>query len=304
MKIMIKRDNEAQAVAAAYGAAALVFCVLLLAVWQFSLLERSLSRQVTLGNAAFAQQEQLLQMAMGTQREPRILRAYKRLRAEQLQTVAQARAERQRTIELTRAGYLASLVLLGAIGVWIAAFAFTMRRARFHRAEAFKDPLTGLANRSGAIKTLQARAEGGNCESFGVVFLDLDGFKKINDKHGHASGDVLLQGVASRLSGEVREGDVVARLGGDEFLCIIAPPTNGEHLRIIAERLQRAVTRPYSAGDDNFVIGCSAGYSLFPEDGLEAQSLLDRADRAMYTAKAAGGGVQGATPLRKAYRGA
>jgi diguanylate cyclase (GGDEF)-like protein len=304
---MIERDNEARAITAAYGAAAAVFLVLLLAAWQFSLLERSLTRQIALGNAAYAQQERLLQMAAEKpavrsfleQREPQILRAYKKLRTEQLQTVAEARAQRARTIALTRFGYGVSLALLAAIGIWIAAFAFTIRRAKFHRAASLKDALTGLTNRTGAIRNLQTLTAHG--ESFGVVFLDLDGFKKINDTHGHARGDTLLQDVASRLTGEVRGGDFVARLGGDEFVCIIAPPTSAQHLRSIAERLERAVTRPYSAGDDSFIIGCSAGYSLFPDDGLEAQALLDRADRAMYTAKAAGGGVQSATQLRKAY---
>lgn len=312
MNMMMKRDSEGRAIGAAYGAAALVFIVLLLAVWQFSLVERSLSKQIALGNAAYAQQERLLRMAAETpavrafiqKHEPQILRDYKRMRATQLQTLAQAKAQRRRTIELTRAGYVASWVLLGAIAVWIAAFAFTMRRARFHRAAALKDALTGVANRAGAIRDLQQLTAAGTCDSFGVVFLDLDGFKKINDMHGHASGDALLQDVASRLSSEVRAADIVARLGGDEFLCIVAPPTSAEHLRVIAERLQRAVTRPYAAAGDAFVIGCSVGYSLFPDDGLEAHALLDRADRAMYSAKAAGGGVHGATQLRKAYRGA
>lgn len=307
---MLKRDNEARAIAAAYGAAALMFCVLLLAAWQFSLLERSLSRQIALGNAAYSQQERLLQMAAEKpavrtfleRHEPQILRDYRKLRVEQLKTAAEARAQRARTIALTRSGYVASLALLAAIAVWIAAFAFTVRRARFHRAAAHRDALTGLANRAGAIRSLQNLTADG--ESFGVVFLDLDGFKKINDSHGHARGDMLLQNVASRLTGEVRGGDFVARLGGDEFVCIIAPPTNAQHLCSIADRLRRAVTRPYSADGEDFIIGCSAGYSLFPDDGLEAQSLLDRADRAMYAAKAAGGGVQSATPLRKAYRGA
>lgn len=303
----MKRDTEAHAIAAAFGAAALVFCVLLLAVWQFSLLERSLTRQIALGNAAYAQQERLLEMAAEKpavrafleQREPQILRAYSKLRSEQRKTAAEARSQRARTIALTRSGYIVSLALLAAIAVWIAAFVFTIRRAKVHRAAALSDSLTGLANRAGAIKSLQRLTANG--ESFGVVFLDLDGFKKINDMHGHASGDSLLQEVSSRLSAEVRTGDYVARLGGDEFVCIIAPPTNAQHMRAIAERLGRAVTRPYNTAGDIFIIGCSAGYSLFPDDGLEAQALLDRADRAMYTAKAAGGGVQSATQLRKAY---
>lgn len=290
----------------------MVFAVLLLAAWQFSSLERSLNRQIQFGDAAYAKQQAALDLMANQgnvrefvrQHDARLIPLYKNLRAEQAAWRARARAQRRTTLYLTRIGFVSSLVLLASIAVWIAAFAFSMRRALFHRAEALKDPLTGLANRSGAITELQRLTQDTGGESFGVVFLDLDGFKKINDMHGHARGDVLLQGVASRLTGELREDDYVARLGGDEFVCIIAPPANPERLRAIANRLRHAVTRPYSADGEHYVIGCSVGYSLFPDDGLEAGLLLDRADRAMYSAKAAGGGVQGATPLRRAYNGA
>lgn len=280
----------------------MVFIILLLSVWQFWALERSLNQQIALGNSVLAQQDRLLQLV--AHRDPQLLRPYGRLRTGERESRRLVTLQRARTLYLVRMGLIASLALLGAIGVWIAAFAFTMRRARVHRTAALKDSLTGISNRSGAVDALRKLTRNSHGESFGVVFLDLDGFKKINDVHGHARGDLLLQTVAKRLSREVRKEDRVARLGGDEFVCLIAPPTSREHLRVIAGRLQHAVTRPYSMDQDHFVIGCSAGYSLFPDDGADAELLLHRADDAMYTAKAAGGGVRAATPLQTSYRGA
>jgi diguanylate cyclase (GGDEF)-like protein len=127
---------------------------------------------------------------------------------------------------------------------------------------------------------------------FGLVFIDLDGFKKINDSYGHAAGDAILQSVASRLSSELRDSDEVCRLGGDEFVCVVSPPTSLEQLRTIAQRLRKTIAQPYAYGDDYYVIGCSVGLSLYPDHGKSVESLLQRADDAMYAAKTAGGGVR------------
>jgi diguanylate cyclase (GGDEF)-like protein len=109
--------------------------------------------------------------------------------------------------------------------------------------------------------------------------------------YGHATGDALLRLVAQRLQAEVRGGDSVCRLGGDEFVCVIGAPASSEDVRAVAQRLRRAVCRPYEIGSDSYVVGCSVGVSMHPQHGTTAESLLARADSAMYAAKASGGGV-------------
>ena len=157
---------------------------------------------------------------------------------------------------------------------------------------AHHDALTDLANRtllherlSDAI--LRARRAGGG---LAVLCLDLDGFKAVNDLHGHATGDALLRQVAARLSRSVREGDTVARLGGDEFVVLqdgLAQPAGG---RALADRLTSVLAEPYDLGDGDVrtIVTASVGVALFPDDGDDPAALLRNADTALYRAKWAG----------------
>jgi diguanylate cyclase (GGDEF)-like protein/PAS domain S-box-containing protein len=149
------------------------------------------------------------------------------------------------------------------------------------------DPLTGLANRM----TLRAHVERclGN-PTTAVVFIDLNGFRPINDQYGRATGDEILRRVAARLESSVRKGDVVARYGGDEFV-VVAAIRDPEELRALAARLAEGIQRPIELPEGTFRLTASVGLA-HPGPGDTAATLLGRADSAMYIAKqhAEGGG--------------
>lgn len=156
------------------------------------------------------------------------------------------------------------------------------------RHEADHDSLTGLANRRALERTLEAALvrAGGRERSVGVVMLDLDGFKAINDTHGHAAGDAALREVAARLRACVRERDLVARLGGDEFVVVL---TDLEAVSAVAdsvERVRAALTPRFG----ELELRAAIGVALFPTDGSSAEVLLESADRAMYDDKSARNG--------------
>jgi diguanylate cyclase (GGDEF)-like protein len=152
------------------------------------------------------------------------------------------------------------------------------------------DSLTRLPNRMLFgdrlnLAVTQAKREGTH---LAVLFIDLDNFKVINDSLGHATGDGLLRGVAARLLSCVRAGDTVARLGGDEFL-ILLPGVEGEDgARRVGEKILEALRQPYTLGQRDVVLTASSGISLYPESGSKAVDLVNRADTAMYRAKAEG----------------
>lgn len=164
-----------------------------------------------------------------------------------------------------------------------------------HRAQ--HDPLTGLANRRLFERTLAeaARAAGRREERFAVLMLDLDRFKEVNDTLGHAAGDWLLQAVAARLRGQVRQGDLIARLGGDEFTVIQRQVEQGAAIPTLAGRLAAALAQPYEIENRRVQVGVSIGVAVAPDHGTDADALARLADRALYRAKAAGGGVVLAT---------
>ncbi|WP_169260716.1 bifunctional diguanylate cyclase/phosphodiesterase [Aromatoleum diolicum] len=155
------------------------------------------------------------------------------------------------------------------------------------------DPLTGLANRSLLQDRLeralaQARRQGGKV---GLMFLDLDGFKWINDSLGHDVGDELLIDVARRIKACVRDEDTVARLGGDEFTVVVHDlheQHDLEDLRAISEKLVSALREPFLLGNARHHVSASVGITVFPDDGEDVQTLLRNADIAMYKAKQAG----------------
>ncbi|MBI3916528.1 MAG: EAL domain-containing protein [Betaproteobacteria bacterium] len=122
----------------------------------------------------------------------------------------------------------------------------------------------------------------------GVLFIDLDRFKAINDSLGHAMGDGLLQSVAERLKQCVREIDTVARTGGDEFIILLDEMKESQDAATVAEKLLVALSKPFTLGDHDLVISASIGISCYPEDGGDTQILLKNADAAMYSAKKQG----------------
>ncbi|RMG91872.1 MAG: sensor domain-containing diguanylate cyclase [Zetaproteobacteria bacterium] len=152
------------------------------------------------------------------------------------------------------------------------------------------DALTGLPNRSLFFERLsqamaQARRYG---HQLGLLFIDLDGFKPINDKHGHDIGDLVLKEVARRFRQCVRESDTVARIGGDEFVVLLPELEGLEGARSVANKLLQALAEPVQAKDVSCSLGCSIGVALFPDHGRDVDQLVKQADLAMYEAKRAG----------------
>lgn len=152
------------------------------------------------------------------------------------------------------------------------------------------DPLTGLSNRKGFTEAALAILTRAQMENAGgaVMMLDLDGFKPINDRYGHAMGDQILVRLADKLASAARATDVVARLGGDEF-AILCPKLQGEDIEQFCSRLLTAVASAPADETPGCRLGGSIGIACYPQDGHSLEHLLNLADRAMYAAKNAGG---------------
>jgi len=153
--------------------------------------------------------------------------------------------------------------------------------------QAHRDPLTGLANRrlfhETAAQTLALADRYGRRAA--VAYLDLSGFKAVNDRYGHEVGDRVLEATGSRLREGVRDSDLVARLGGDEFAILFAEVEGRSGAREVANRLLNALGRPIQVNRHEFRLRAQLGVSLYPDHGHDAEALLRRADRAMYAAK-------------------
>jgi diguanylate cyclase (GGDEF)-like protein len=152
------------------------------------------------------------------------------------------------------------------------------------------DALTGLANRLLLRERFQASitAAKRNRQKLAVHFLDLDGFKAINDHHGHPVGDALLKQVAQRLEAMVRAEDTVARLGGDEFVVLQGGLLHEDEAKMLARRIVRQLSRPYDIDDSVAGVSVSVGVATAPQQGVELERLLACADAALYRAKASG----------------
>lgn len=152
---------------------------------------------------------------------------------------------------------------------------------------AHHDLLTGLPNRRLFLDRLeqQIRHAKRNNLSFAVLFLDLDGFKEVNDFLGHEAGDRLLSEVANRLTGCVREEDTIARLGGDEFTLLITGVRHRKDVDIVARTIHDTVAMPFQIAQQSVRVSVSIGVALYPQDASSPVALLETADQAMYKAK-------------------
>lgn len=198
------------------------------------------------------------------------------------------------------AAWVSALIVLGTL-------ALTLMSVRVHRLRersmaeraahaqqiehmVYHDALTGLKNRTGFHQQLQpalvtAQAQGAG---LALLFLDLDGFKAVNDTLGHEAGDSLLQEVAQRLTQALRQEDVVARLGGDEFIVLMPRLTDTPELLKIASRVSASIAEPYALPGGEGRVTASTGLAIYPRDGQDAETLLRHADQAMYRSKHAG----------------
>lgn len=152
------------------------------------------------------------------------------------------------------------------------------------------DELTSLPNRALFFDRLRraladARRHG---SGFALLFVDLDGFKAVNDAHGHQFGDQLLNEVARRMEQCVRESDTVARMGGDEFAIILGDVNDADDARLVAQKIINSLSTPLSLDGKECHVGASIGISLYPQDGESSESMLTNADSAMYSAKSKG----------------
>jgi diguanylate cyclase (GGDEF)-like protein len=191
-------------------------------------------------------------------------------------------------------GNFAGLISLIIIGAAVGHMGNLSRKVKAYtellQYEAFHDPLTRLPNRAlfyDRLEHAMARVSRGT-NSVALLFLDLDGFKQVNDRYGHLAGDQLLTAFAERVRGTLRLGDTFARLGGDEFVILLEdlPDLNGAE--VAAERLETHLRQPFAIGGTEIAITASIGIA-FRDSGLHrAEDLLLDADRAMYQAKAAG----------------
>lgn len=160
------------------------------------------------------------------------------------------------------------------------------------RHAAFHDVLTGLPNRVLFNDRLehgltQAKRHGW---TLAVMFVDLNGFKGINDLYGHDVGDRVLQTIAQRLKDNTRDDDTVSRHGGDEFLYVLMEAQNERNIILIAEKILNAIQLPCDVGGRELALSASIGISIFPKDGDTVDYLVKSADKAMYHAKRTGSG--------------
>jgi diguanylate cyclase (GGDEF)-like protein/PAS domain S-box-containing protein len=155
---------------------------------------------------------------------------------------------------------------------------------------AYTDPLTGLPNRRRLEEQLETAiwdARSGQ-DTVALLFVDLNGFKSVNDRLGHRIGDELLRSVAATLRARLRRGDLLARLGGDEFLVALMgldPASAAREARRVAEELAAAVRVPMELGGHAVTVGASVGVSVYPTDGEDFETLLHNADLSMYASK-------------------
>ena len=273
--------------------------VLVLSVLGALLLGRTVSRSLRLlaGQAGQVSRGELVQVRVGGPRELRTVSAALSSAVASLRRIQdQARAVARG--DLSNA--LLDEPLPGPLGEVVHASVRQIVRSVRQREElqsalahqATHDQLTALPNRGQALQLTTAalsRAQRSGSTT-GLLYVDLDGFKAVNDNHGHAAGDDVLREVASRLRDEVRAGDVVCRLGGDEFVVVVEPVDGESDLLELASRLIGSISDPIGAGGHVVRVGASIGVAVSRDGIADAEVLLAEADTATYRAKRLGRG--------------
>ncbi len=192
--------------------------------------------------------------------------------------------------------FVGATVAMGLALTWVTAKAVDRGEAERRRADeitlrlAHYDSLTGLPNRlmfEDRLRQALARAQRAG-STVALLFLDLDGFKKVNDVLGHDAGDQVLKQAAHRMETALRSVDTAARLGGDEFTIVLEQIKNVNDIEVVAQRLLLLLSQPYLVAGTEAWVSASVGVSTFPIDGLAPAELLAQADAAMYRAKGAG----------------
>jgi len=152
------------------------------------------------------------------------------------------------------------------------------------------DSLTGLFNRFLIETELDKliKIYGAQNKMFALMFIDLDGFKLVNDTYGHVVGDILLQQVAGRFKNNVKDHGLVARIGGDEFLIILTQDDDVEEIKVAAQNLIEVVRKPYVIDNEKILISASIGIAIYPKHSSTVKGLINKADIAMYKAKQEG----------------
>lgn len=179
-----------------------------------------------------------------------------------------------------------------ALGSWFASL--TLIRTKMHKCELIKmathDTLTSLPNRRMCYERLQSSVDHAKRfdRKLAVLYIDLDGFKTINDIHGHAAGDALLRKVSEILTTRSRSSDVVARLGGDEFVCILSEIDSPEGAMHAGNKIVEALQAPIQFKSESVIIGASVGVAIYPDHDTDPDRLLIKADSAMYDSKSKG----------------
>ena len=166
----------------------------------------------------------------------------------------------------------------------------TERRALEQRlaADARQDALTGVANRIALFEALHVKLTSGR--EVAALYIDLDGFKSVNDDHGHAVGDEVLRTVAARLCGAVRIGDIVARVGGDEFVVVSDTLEDNDEALKLGSRIRDVLALPIAFAATQVEVGASVGIAFVSSADRDPDTLLSDADRALYQAKRTGRG--------------
>jgi diguanylate cyclase (GGDEF)-like protein len=177
-----------------------------------------------------------------------------------------------------------------ANGAKLAALAIETRRLyqELRRRSEF-DQLTEIPNRFAFEKFVDAQIEETCCagKQLGLIYIDLDEFKPVNDTYGHRVGDAFLQSVARRMSHQLLDSDLLARLGGDEFVAVVSLVNGPQYVTPIVARLERCFAEPFMVEGHRINGGASVGVAVYPEDGTTREELMKTADNSMYTAKKA-----------------